>query len=315
MSVALVTGASGFIGRHAVCALADQGFTVHAAARRELADLPVVWHECDLLDASARRSLMAALRPTHLLHLAWETRHGHFWEAPENLDWAAATLDLARLFHEAGGTRMVVAGSCAEYDWSPDALGDGLCRERDTPCRPATLYGMAKLAACELTSAYAARSGMSHAWGRLFLAYGPFEAEPRLVPSVVRSLLAGKPVRLGDGERVRDFMDARDAGGGLAALLDAPVEGPVNIASGGCERIADVTGRLARLVGRPDLLAFGALAPRADDPTRLCADVRRLREEVGFRPGHDLDDGLADTLAWWRHKFDTERRAEAADHE
>lgn len=301
MSVALVTGASGFVGRHAVAALAAGGFTVHAVARRPLAEVPAVWHAADLLDAQARRTLMESVRPTHLLHLAWETRHGYFWEAPENLDWVAATLDLVRRFHGSGGARMVLAGSCAEYDWTPEALGDGICRERETPCRPATLYGTAKLAAYELTAAYAARVGMSHAWGRLFLAYGPHETESRLVPSVVLSLLAGARVKLGDGGKRRDFMDARDAGAGFAALLRSSVEGPVNIASGACSSIADVASRLARLIGQEELLDFGALAPRANDPRHLCADVARLKAEVGFVAGYNLEQGLADAVEWWRH--------------
>lgn len=300
MSVALVTGASGFVGRHAVAALAEGGFTVHAVARRPLADVPAVWHAADLLDAGARQSLMESLRPTHLLHLAWETRHGYFWEAPENLDWVAATLDLVRRFHAGGGKRMVLAGSCAEYDWTPEGLGDGICRERQTPCRPATLYGTAKLAAYELTAAYAARNGLSQAWGRLFLAYGPYEADARLVPSVVLSLLAGERVKLGDGDKRRDFMDARDAGKAFAALLSAPVEGPVNIASGACLTIAEVAGRLEDLLGKEGLLDFGALAPRANDPPHLCADVARLTAEVGFVPDYDPERGLADVVAWWR---------------
>lgn len=300
MNIALVTGASGFVGRHAVAALAARGFTVHAVARRPLAEVPAAWHAADLLDARARQSLMESVRPTHLLHLAWETRHGYFWEAPENLDWVAATLDLARCFHATGGTRMVLAGSCAEYDWSPEALGDGICRERETPCRPATLYGTAKLAAYELTAAYAARAGISHAWGRLFLAYGPYEADARLVPSVVLSLLAGKRVKLGDGDKRRDFMDARDAGAAFAALLASPEEGPVNIASGACLTIADVASRLGHLIGKADLLDFGALAPRANDPPHLCAEVARLTAEVGFVPGYHPERGLADAVAWWR---------------
>lgn len=314
MSVVLVTGASGFIGRHAVAALTAAGHEVHGVARHEPADAAAAWHKVDLLDSAARRSLIAEVRPSHLLHLAWETRHGYFWEAPENLDWVAATLDLVRCFHAAGGNRMVLAGSCAEYDWSPEGLDDGLCRERETPCRPTSLYGMAKHVAHQLTAAYAARNGMSHAWGRMFLAYGPHEADARLVPSVVLSLLAGKRVKLGDGNKRRDFMDARDAGAAFAALLASPVEGPVNIASGACLTIADVAGRLGHLIGKEDdLLDFGALAPRANDPPHLCADVARLTAEVGFVPGYDPERGLADAVAWWR-RGSTQGR-ETADRE
>ena len=70
MSVALVTGASGFLGRHAVSALLDMGFAVHALARQPLPELPATWHEVDLLADVNWAGLMANVRPTHLLHLA-----------------------------------------------------------------------------------------------------------------------------------------------------------------------------------------------------------------------------------------------------
>lgn len=300
MSVALVTGASGFVGRHTLLPLTTAGFEVHGVGRDGAADTGTAWHVADLLDPASRRSLIAEIKPTHLLHLAWETRHGHYWEAPENLDWVAATLDLVRCFHRAGGTRLVLAGSCAEYDWTPEALGDRRCRERETPCRPATLYGIAKRAAYELTAAFASRVGMSHAGGRLFLAYGPFENESRLVPAVVRSLLEGRRAQLGDPEKHRDFMDVRDAGAAFAALLESSVEGPVNVATGRCSTIGDVARYLGHLVGKADLLDFGALAPRQNDPPHLCADVTRLTEEIGFSLRYTLEQGLADAVTWWR---------------
>ena len=193
--VVLVTGASGFVGRQAVEALAAMEFDVHAVARTPLDDSSATWpsatwHRADLLDPAQRRALLDAARPSHLLHLAWETRPGRFWQAPENRTWVEATLELLDAFDDAGGRRAVFAGSCAEYDWSPAAHGNGTCREDATPCRPATPYGRAKLAAFERTASEAAQRGISHAWGRLFLLYGPFEAEARLVPSVIHSLLA-----------------------------------------------------------------------------------------------------------------------------
>jgi nucleoside-diphosphate-sugar epimerase len=301
VKVALVTGASGFIGRHATAALVGRGFIVHAVARQPLSDLPVTWHQADLFDAATRQEIIENVRPTHLLHLAWEARHSYFWEAPENLDWVAATLGLVRLFHAAGGQRMVLAGSCAEYDWTPQGLGDGICREHETPLRPTTLYGMAKLFTYRLAAAFAERNGLSCAWGRIFFLFGPGEAEGRLVPSVIRTLRAEETAELGEGNRLRDFLDVRDAGAAFAALLASSVEGPVNIASGEGVTIAELVQRLARQIGdKMHLLKFGARATAVNDPERLLADISRLRDEVGFARRHDLERGLAETVRWWQ---------------
>jgi nucleoside-diphosphate-sugar epimerase len=293
--IVLVTGAGGFVGRHAVADLVARGFTVHGVGRRPPHDDAITWHRADLLDGGARAALLHAVRPSHLLHLAWETRHGYFWSAPENLAWAEATQDLVRRFREGGGARAVVAGSCAEYDWSPEALGGGDCYETTTPCRPATPYGQAKLATFEAVSA-AAASGLSIAWGRLFLLYGPHEGAARLVPSLIHALLAGEPVALKEPTAVHDFLHAADAGAAFAALLASDVEGPVNIASGNGVAVAQV----ARIIGADDSRIDQDLALPDGSPARLVADVSRLRDAVGFTPRHDLESGLAETVAWWR---------------
>ena len=301
MNVVLVTGASGFIGRYAVCALMERGFTVHAVARQPLTHLPAVWHQIDLLDPMARRDLVKPLRPTHLLHLAWETRHGYFWEAPENLDWLAATLDLVRVFQSCGGLRAVFAGSCAEYDWS---VANSVFHEHKTACRPTLLYGMAKLALHNLMSAHAARTGLSYAWGRIFFTYGPFEPETKLVPYVVSSLLAGQPAKLGNASTVRDFLHVREVGFALSALLDSATEGPVNIGSGEAITIAEVARRVATLMGREgSLLEFRPPPTPANEPMRVVADIMRLRDEVGYSPSRDLNAGLADAVAWWQSEM------------
>ncbi len=280
MNKVLVTGAGGFIGRHAAAACAALGFEVHGVGR-----------EVDLTDHEARRSIIDAVKPSHLLHLAWETRHGYFWQAPENQAWLEATVDLARAFQESGGQRAVFAGSCAEYDWS--AAGLGGCVEEGTGLRPATAYGKAKLAAQERI----ARTGLNYAWGRLFLLYGPFEAAGRLVPSIIGAALAGRAAELKEPDAVRDFLDARDAGAAFARLLASTALGPINIASGDGFTVAHVASRITRLAGGPDAVSPHATTP---DPLRLVADTARLRHEVGFAPLYDLDRGLADAVEWWR---------------
>jgi nucleoside-diphosphate-sugar epimerase len=299
----LVTGASGFLGSRTIEPLLQAGYEVHALSRRPPAIGDVTWHAVDLLDDGATASLVRELAAQRMLHLAWYAEHGRFWDSPENLSWAAASLRLVRAFGEAGGRRAVIAGTCAEYDWSSpgerclELPRDGIAA---TPERPATLYGAAKLATLLATSAYAETAGLSLAWGRVFLLYGPGEDARRLVPVVARALLAGEEARTGDGTRIRDFMHVDDVARGFVALLSSTVEGPVNIASGEGMALGRVLELIAEAAGRPDLLRPGALPPRAGEPELLVADVQRLRTEVGFSPSIALAQGIADTVAWWR---------------
>ena len=99
MKRVLVTGATGFVGRWTLPCLVDRGFEVHAVSRR--ADPPprdgVTWRRLDLLDG-AIEALVRQVRPTHLLHFAWETTPLEYWVSLDNLRWGLARI--ARVLQE-----------------------------------------------------------------------------------------------------------------------------------------------------------------------------------------------------------------------
>ena len=90
----LVTGATGFIGRHALQPLVERGYEIHAATAPHhppgSAGAGVNWHAVDLLDPPQMQKIMVAIRPSHLLHFAWYVEPGKFWHAVENLRWVEA---------------------------------------------------------------------------------------------------------------------------------------------------------------------------------------------------------------------------------
>lgn len=293
----LVTGASGFVGRHTLPALTELGCEVIAAARRPGAAAPgVEWMTVDLLAPDERQRLVRRARPDVLLHLAWTVEPDRFWTDPANLDWVGASLHLARAAADAGARRLCAIGTCFEYDWPTQ----GDCIERVTDLRTHTLYDAAKDACRRVLDAYAAQTGLSFAWARLFYLYGPGEAPTRLVPAISRALAAGEPARSSRGLAVRDYMDVRDAAAALACLATSEVCGPVNLATGEGVSIADIVTTLGRLARRPDLVQLGALPDRQDEPPRIVADVTRLRQEAGAKAPRPLEQGLADALSFWR---------------
>jgi len=296
MKRVLVTGASGFIGRHSLRFLVERGYEVHAVARgAEQSTDGITAHECDLLDDRAAGALIRRLRPSHLLHFAWYAVPGKFWTAPENLDWTAASLRLLRDFAEAGGRRAVLAGSCAEYDWSHSVLS-----ETTTPLAPRTLYGTSKNQMRSAVEQAAPALGLSWAWGRIFWLYGPHEAPGRLVSDVIGGLLAGRRVAVSEGRQQRDFMHVEDVARAFVDLVDGDHVGAINIASGEPVAVRDLLNRLGKLTGRESLIDFGARPAPPDDPPSLAADIALLRQKIGFKPNYDLDQGLAQTVDWRR---------------
>lgn len=297
MKRAIVTGASGFIGSQALPALLERRFEVHAI------DLPgtsrpaqggVEWHDLDLLDSEALDRALQEIAATHLLHFAWFVRPGEFWTAAENLDWVAASLRLIRAFHRHGGRRAVIAGSCAEYQWSESRE---IYVEAETPLEPQTLYGTAKNALRTVVESYSAVHGLQWAWGRIFLLYGPGEPAARLVPSLIHALSRGRRACCRSSNLVRDLLHVSDVAGAFAALLDSEVRGPVNIASGVPVSLGDVAREIAVRLRAEDRLDLEVQPRSPSVPGRLVADTRRLNREVGFLPRLTLRDGLRDTIA------------------
>lgn len=296
MKRVLLTGATGFIGRHCLPLLLERGLEVHAvSSRRRLEGLPNVrWHEADLLDSVQAAQLIDHVRPTHMLHLAWYAVPGKYWTAVENLSWVQASLGLLREFARAGGERLVVAGTCAEYDWRY-----GYCNEQLTPLRPATLYGTSKHALHLMMDALALEFKLSAAWGRIFFLYGPHEHESRLVAYVIRGLLGHRRVACSPGLQVRDFLHVQDVAAGFVSLLESEVKGAVNIASGVPVSVREIVNMIAEQLGGEGLVDMGAIQPK-DEPPLLVANVARLKDEVGYKPMYDLRHGLAKTIEWWR---------------
>ena len=175
MKTVLLTGASGFVGRHCLRFLAEEYDEVHAVSSRELplSSDKIVWHRVDLLESAPLSELMSQVRPTHLLHFAWIVTPGVYWSSPDNFRWVQASLELLRLFGENGGKRVVTAGSCAEYDWNYGLLP----RNRDTTNAADNLWHLqirAKLVAAIVVAAERNQRGVGTDFLSLWAARSEF---------------------------------------------------------------------------------------------------------------------------------------------
>lgn len=244
----------------------------------------------DLLADTDLPALIERAEATHLLHLAWYTEHGKYWSSPQNLRWVEASLRLVDAFCKAGGGRLVVAGTCAEYDWS-----HGWCREDATPLVPSTLYGVAKDALRRLVAPTCELQGTRCAWGRVFFPYGMGESSPRLVPSLVevfRQARAPFPV---NASAYRDFVHASDVAEAFVTLLLTDATGAYNIGSGAPTQIETLVREVANALDADPSPVLELATMRNDEPPLLVGDNRRLLS-LGWRPSQSLAEGIAQCI-------------------
>jgi len=298
----LLTGAAGFIGSHVARLAVQEGHEVVALVRpgRSQRRLGGERDRLRLLEGDLReaQALEAPLRervPDVCLHLAWYAEPGGrcLW-AQENLDCLTGSLAFLRVLRDVSCPRLVIAGTSIEYDTSTGYVSE------TSPIQPKNLYAASKHALFLTATRFDERGDLAVAAARIFSVYGPWEDPRRLVPFVISKLLAGEPCDLTRGEQIRDYSHVEDAAGALWAIAKSSVVGPVNVGSSEPVSVAAVAGRLGELLGRPELLRFGARPSPPGDPRFLVANTERLRNEVGFVPDYDLPSGLAHTVDWWR---------------
>ncbi|MBH5320635.1 NAD(P)-dependent oxidoreductase [Paenibacillus sp. GSMTC-2017] len=299
MKKIIVTGANGFVGKQVMELLQHSEYHVYALTSHignKQNSERVTWFEVNLLDERQITALFDQLEaPTHLLHLAWDTTPGLYWNSATNFQWVKATLSLVDLFCAAGGGRIVAVGTCAEYD-----LNAGICREDDSALAYTTMYGSCKNALQHMLSVYAQTHAISVSWARLFYMYGPHEHPSRLVPSVIQSLMQGVTADCSHGKQIRDYMYVKDVASALVALLESDLNGPINVASGIPYLLKDIVNEIGELMKKPDLVRLNAIRSPEGEPPIILADMKKMTNLVGWKPSYSLKEGLIETIEWWR---------------
>lgn len=287
----LVTGGSGYIGSNLLEQLQSQGIETFILGRHQPRGFPEKYFiQADLLVGADLRHLIGKVRPTHLIHLAWYADHGKYWESPLNFEWVSATLRLAKAFGEAGGERMIVAGSCAEYAWQ-----DLLLEEGHSPYIPSSTYGITKDATRRLLTRQLNDLGVEFVWGHLFYPFGRGESAKRLIPSLIE-VFKGQREPFGvNTSALRGMLYVPDVAKALLILLDSKKTGVFNICSGQATYLRNVVEILARECKADPSAVLRLATSRQGEPNVLVGKNSRLLE-TGWKPLWSLEEGLVDMV-------------------
>ena len=309
---AVVTGGAGFIGSALVDRLVARGDDVliiddlSTGSADNLADAraggsgTVELAVADIGETGAAE-LVAGHRPDVVFHLAAQADVRLSVDAPV-ADARTNVIGLLRVLDGAlaGGARKVVFASSGGtiYGEADPAL---LPFDEDTPQRPLSPYGVAKLAGGLYLDVYGALHGLAGTTLALANVYGPRQdpnGEAGVVAIFAGRLLSGRPcIVFGAGEQIRDFVYVADVADALLAAAERADGQLLNIGTGVGTSVNDLYRTMAAIVGGPDDPERGSARPGELD--RSVLDATRAAGELGWRPVTGLDDGLQATLDWF----------------
>ena len=307
----LVTGATGFAGRHLLAHLLDSEPSIAAWSnphghRADSSDPRIHWQAVDILDARAVGDALAALEPSAIYHCAGIADVGGAWRDPQhalhvNVLGTHYLLDGLR---RTGLTcRVLVTGSAHVYRQSGEAIRE------DAAIGPSSPYAVSKLAQEMLAMGADACPVIVT---RPFNHAGPGQSPAFATSSFARQVaeieagLREPVVIVGNLDARRDITDVRDVVRAYARLMAQGQPGrPYNICRGQAYRIGDL---LEILVG----LARTAIAVRVDpalvrpqDNPLLLGDPSRIVSETGWHAEIPIAQTLGDLLDYWRARLHT----------
>jgi dTDP-glucose 4,6-dehydratase len=307
----LVTGGCGFIGSNLVHYLraVRPGWTVvtldsltYAGNLENLAaferDPRHVFVKGDITDRKVIDSTLGLYEIDMVLHLAAESHVDRSILSPEvflrtNVLGTQVLLDGCRATKV---KRFVMVSTDEVYG----SLGPTGAFTEASPLEPSSPYSASKAAADLITVAYGHTYGLDVVVTRCSNNYGRFQFPEKLIPLMIVNALQDKPLPVyGDGANVRDWLHVEDHCEGLLLVLEKGRSGEVYNIGGGAERrnIDLVRGLLAILGKSEDLIRFVADRPGHD--RRYAIDPSKIRGELGWRPAHTFEQGLAETVHWY----------------
>jgi UDP-glucose 4-epimerase len=305
----LVTGASGFIGSHLVKSLLARGARVAVTVRYgnliKNIRLASYWDQIHVIEADLRNrgalEIIRSFEPEVVFHLAAYQDVGQSFKQIEecfdvNAKGTANLFDICR-----GVPKFVYIATSEVYGYQ----GSIPFVETMEP-NPLSPYAVTKYAGemyCRLQQRVGGPTSIVIL--RPFNAFGPYQSTKAVIPELIIKCLRGDPVRTTCGEQTREFNFVTNLTEGMliAAEHPAPIDGPVNLASGEEIAIRELVRKIAELTETRSSLEIGALPYRPNEIWRMRGDSTRARAILGWEPRVSLQEGLRMTVEWYRQQL------------
>jgi dTDP-glucose 4,6-dehydratase len=307
----LVTGGAGFIGSNFIRHILDLNrnykvvnydkltYAGNLANLESIATNPQYqFRKGDICDPIAVEAAMTGCDA--IVHFAAESHVDRsIYEPGASIETnVKGTFILLQVARKVGVARFVHISTDEVYgDMPPGAFAD-----EDSPLRPSSPYSSSKAGSDLLVRSYVRTYGFPALIMRSSNNYGPYQFPEKFLPLMITNALDGNPLPIyGDGKQQRDWLHVEDNCRGILAVLERGRIGDVyNIGGLNVEENLAVARRLLRLIGKPESL-LAHVQDRPGHDRRYAMECQKMEGELGWKPSISLDDGLRQTIDWYRN--------------
>ena len=308
-----VTGATGFIGSWLTRRLHEAGFQVGVMNRadsspwriQDLIDHLEVY-EGDLADTQAVEKAISDFKPEIIFHLAtYYTVEHKPAEIPNLIN--TNVLGTVNLLEAAKNTQVnlfVNTSSCFVYKQKNVPLTE------NDELSPINLYAATKLQAEEACAYYAETYGLPAVTFRLFPPYGPADSERKLIPFLIKNLIAKNSPDLTTGKQQWDFVYVQDIVDAYLRLISTQIQGKhqvFNIGTGNAVSIREVAGIIREIVHSDIEPDWGKVPHRKNEVWFTSANISKANALLNWQPKTSLTEGLSATVEWYKKHWKSDK--------
>lgn len=301
MKIAIVTGASGFIGRHLCELLSENDVKTYIILRskdsykdelRRLSNCIPVY--CDLSEIDMLSSLIKEAKIDVLYHLAWGgisgVSRGDYNLQIKNIEYTMKVIEAVSVLN---CDRFVGVGTTAEYD------AYNACHEDGISPNLVSLYGTAKISAHFMSKVFCNSIGMQHVWMYLGNTYGRNDEGNNFINYATKLILSEEEAKFTSGEQYYDFVYVSDVAQGLyCAGEKGRDKRSYYIGSGKPRKLREYIIELRNLINPEKELMLGAIPFNGISSKLSDFDIGKIQSDTGFIPKVSFSDGIKDTVAW-----------------
>ncbi|MEL7526113.1 MAG: dTDP-glucose 4,6-dehydratase, partial [Pseudomonadota bacterium] len=278
------------------------------------ADSPLyAFEQADIRDRDALKRIFAEHRPDAVMHLAAESHVDRSIDGPSdfietNITGTFNMLEASRSYWQEAGRPDTFRFHQISTDEVFGSLGDEGLFTETTAYDPRSPYSASKAASDHLVRAWHETYGLPIVLTNCSNNYGPYHFPEKLIPVVILNALAGKPIPVyGKGENVRDWLYVEDHADALLLVLQKGTPGrSYNVGGENERRNIDLVRTICDLLDRKRPKADGSysdqitfVTDRPGHDMRYAIDPTRIRDELGWKPSVNVEEGLEKTVEWY----------------